>query len=89
LTSSVHGKVEFIWRGDSIPTALRALGEQSRTTGDTVRMVVAEEKQDSVLDLLRRERLHLISMNPVRASLEDYFMEKLQPTPQEAAEMRQ
>ena len=29
---------------------------------------------------LRRERLRLISVTPVRTSLEDYFMQKLQPT---------
>jgi len=89
LTSSVHGKVELIWRGNSIPASLRAIGDQSRVTGDTVRMVIDEEKQDLALDVLRRERLHLISLNPVRASLEDYFLQKLQPTPQEVAEMRQ
>jgi len=89
LTSRVHGKVEFIWRGNSVSAALRALGDESRTTSDTVRMVVSEEKQEAVLDQLRREHLHLISVNPVRASLEDYFMEKLQSAPQEVAEMRQ
>jgi uncharacterized protein (UPF0262 family) len=26
---------------------------------------------------LRRERLHLISLTPVRATLEDYFLQKL------------
>jgi ABC-2 type transport system ATP-binding protein len=89
LTSRVHGKVEFIWRGNSVSAALRALGDESRTTSDTVRMVVSEEKQEAVLDQLRREHLHLISVNPVRASLEDYFMEKLQSAPQEVVEMRQ
>ncbi|HZQ68850.1 MAG TPA: ABC transporter ATP-binding protein [Terriglobales bacterium] len=89
LTSSVHGKVEFIWQGDSIPAALRTLGEHTRMTGDTVRMIVAEEQQELALEVLRRERLRLISLNPVRASLEDYFMQKLQPTARESAEMRQ
>src|SRR5213075_428267 len=38
LTSTVHGKVEFIWRGNAIPSAMRDLGEPCRVTGDTVRM---------------------------------------------------
>src|SRR5438552_1319033 len=87
LTSTVHGKVEFIWRGNAIPSALSDLGEPCRITGDTVRMLVEEEKQYLALDCLRRERLRLISMNPVRASLEDYFVQKLQPSAQETAEM--
>jgi ABC-2 type transport system ATP-binding protein len=89
LTSSVHGKIEFIWRGHCVPSSLRKFSEEARISGDTVRMIVPEEQQDFVLDLLRREHLRLISMNPVRASLEDYFLQKLQSTPHEAAEMRQ
>ena len=35
--------------------------------------------QDTALEALRRERLRLISVTPVRNSLEDYFMQKLRP----------
>jgi hypothetical protein len=42
-----------------------------------VRAVVAENQQDAAIDALRRERLRLIAITPVRTSLEDYFVEKL------------
>jgi hypothetical protein len=44
-----------------------------------VRAVLAEDRQDAAIEALRRERLRLISVVPVRTSLEDYFVQKLQP----------
>jgi ABC-2 type transport system ATP-binding protein len=79
LTSSVDCKVELLWQGPGVPASLRALGAESHVTGDTVRMIVAESNQDAAIEALRRERLRLISVTPVRTSLEDYFMQKLQP----------
>jgi ABC-2 type transport system ATP-binding protein len=79
LTSSVHGKVEIVWHGTTVPASLRALGAECHVTGDTVRAVLSEANQDSAIEALRRERLRLISVIPVRTSLEDYFVQKLQP----------
>jgi ABC-2 type transport system ATP-binding protein len=79
LTSSVHGKVEIVWQGTTVPASLRALGAECHVTGDTVRAVLSEANQDSAIEALRRERLRLISVIPVRTSLEDYFVQKLQP----------
>ena len=79
LTSSVHGRVELVWHGTAVPASLRALGAECHITGNTVRAVVSEANQDTALEALRRERLRLISVTPVRTSLEDYFMQKLQP----------
>ena len=42
-----------------------------------MRAVIAEESQDTALEAVRRERLRLISVTPVRMSLEDYFMTQL------------
>ena len=80
LTSSVHGQVELVWQGTAVPASLRVLGADCHVTGDTVRAVLPEDKQDGAIDALRRERLRLISVTPVRASLEDYFVRKLQST---------
>jgi ABC-2 type transport system ATP-binding protein len=79
LTSSIHGKVELVWQGTAVPASLRALGAECHVTGDTVRGIVSEANQDAAIEALRRERLRLISVTPVRTSLEDYFMQKLQP----------
>ena len=77
LTENVQGKVEIVWQGSSIPEAIPALGGDCRCVGQTVRAVVREEKQDQVLDILRRDHLRLVSVVPVRMSLEDYFVARL------------
>ena len=77
LTSSVQGKVEVIWQGTHVPASIKALGAECHVSGDRVRSVVAESQQDAVIDTLRRERLRLIAVTPVRTSLEAYFFEKL------------
>ena len=77
LTSSVHGKVEIVWQGTAIPAPLKALGAECHVTPDTVRAVLSDDNQDAAIDALRRERLRLISITPVRTTLEQYFVEKL------------
>ena len=77
LTSSVEGKVEVIWQGTQIPAAIKALGAECHVSGDRVRAIISEGQQDAVIDSLRRERLRLIAITPVRTSLEAYFVEKL------------
>jgi len=77
LTSSVQGKVEVIWQGTQAPASIKALGAECHVTGDRVRAIINENQQDAAIDALRRERLRLISITPVRTSLEAYFVEKL------------
>jgi len=79
LTSSVHGKVEVVWQGTVVPASLRALGAECHVTRDTVRAMLSEANQDAAIEALRRERLRLVSVTPVRTSLEDYYLQKLQP----------
>jgi ABC-2 type transport system ATP-binding protein len=79
LTSSVHGKVEVVWQGTVVPASLRALGAECHVTGDTVRAMLSEANQDAAIEALRRERLRLVSVTPVRTSLEDYYLQKLRP----------
>jgi ABC-2 type transport system ATP-binding protein len=79
LTSSVRGKLEIIFQGKVVPQALKGLGAECYVTGDTVRAIVAEECQDAALAALRNAHLRLISLTPVRNSLEAYYVSKLQP----------
>jgi ABC-2 type transport system ATP-binding protein len=79
LTSQEQGKVEVIFCAQSVPPALTSLGAEARVSGDMVNAVVAEEKQDAALEILRREHIRLISLNPVRSSLEEYYVQKLRP----------
>ena len=48
-----------------------------------MRASLPAENQDLALELLRRERIKLISLYPVRGSLEDYYVEALKPVPEE------
>jgi ABC-2 type transport system ATP-binding protein len=80
LTSSIQGKVEMIWQGTNVPPSMKALGAECHVTGDTVRAVLAESQQDAAIDALRRDRIRLIAITPVRTSLEEYFVAKLQGT---------
>jgi len=78
LTSSVQGKVEVVWQGMHIPASMKALGAECHLSGETVRAVIPESQQDAAIDALRRERLRLVAITPLRTSLEAYFVEKLQ-----------
>jgi ABC-2 type transport system ATP-binding protein len=78
LTSSIQGKVEVIWQGTQVPASIKALGAECHVTGETLRAVISENQQDAAIDALRRERIRLIAITPLRTSLEAYFVEKLQ-----------
>ena len=85
LTSGAHSKVEVVWQGAEIPLGVKAFGAESHVAGDTTRVVIPEDKQEAVLDALRRDGMRLISVTPVRTSLEDYFVAQLAPGKTEVA----
>jgi ABC-2 type transport system ATP-binding protein len=89
LTSQTQGKIEIIFYAQRVPAGLAALGAQSRISGDMVNAVLPEEQQDAALEVLRRERLKLISLTPVRTSLEEYYIQKLRPEETGAANARE
>jgi ABC-2 type transport system ATP-binding protein len=79
LTSSITSKVEIVWQGTTVPTSLKELASESHVSGSNVRAVISEGKQDAALEALRRERLKLVSVTPVRVSLEEYFVSQIKP----------
>jgi ABC-2 type transport system ATP-binding protein len=79
LTSQARRRVEIIFCAPSVPAALTGLGVEARVSGDMVNAVLDEEKQDAALEILRREQIRLISLVPVRSSLEEYYVEKMRP----------
>jgi ABC-2 type transport system ATP-binding protein len=88
LTESIQGKVEVVWQGALIPASMQALGAECHISGDTVRAVLPEAQQDAAIDALRRERIRLIAITPLRTSLEAYFVEKMQAAPENDAKTR-
>jgi len=79
LTSQTQGKVEIVFYAQKVPVGLTSLGAEARVSGNTVNAVLVEEQQDAALEVLRRERLKLVSLTPVRSSLEEYYIQKLGP----------
>ena len=84
LTANVQDKIEMVWHGATLPASLKALGGEFHMTGETVRGILPEDKQEAALETLRREHLRLISLTPVRTSLEDYFVEQVKPAKETA-----
>jgi ABC-2 type transport system ATP-binding protein len=78
LTSSVEGKIEVVWSSNALPASIRALIAEHHLSGDTARAVVREANLDAVIDGLRREGIRILSVTPVRTSLEEYFIRKLE-----------
>ncbi len=88
LTSAGQGKIEIIFYAKAVPAGLTSLGAEAGISGDMVNAVLPEEQQDAALEVLRREHLKLISLAPVRSSLEEYYVQKLQPTEERKPENR-
>jgi ABC-2 type transport system ATP-binding protein len=88
LTSQTQGRVEIIFLAKRVPAALAQLGVEARVSGDMVNAVLPEKHQDEALEVLRRERLKLISLTPVRRSLEEYYIQKMRPTEDRKEENR-
>jgi ABC-2 type transport system ATP-binding protein len=77
LTSRVQGTFEVIWQNGSAVRALEDLGCECSLTGSIWRGLVPEQVLNMALEELRRTGAELVSVNPVRATLEDYFVERL------------
>jgi ABC-2 type transport system ATP-binding protein len=77
LTSQSQGKIELIFCAQKVPPALSQLGAEARVSGDMVNAVLPQEQQDAALEVLRREHIKLISLTPVRKSLEEYYVQNL------------
>ncbi len=77
LTAGATAQVEIVWGGTSIPSSLQALAADCHVAGDTVRAVLGATQQEAALETIKREKLRLISVVPVRTSLEEYFVAQL------------
>jgi len=81
LSRRMSGKVELVWQGSAAVPAIQALGAEIHATGETIRAVLAERQLDAALDALRGQGARLTSLTPVRVTLEEYFLERLESPP--------
>jgi ABC-2 type transport system ATP-binding protein len=80
LLREVSGDVEVVWSGTQAIPSLSALGARCHATGDVVRAILPERSLEAALDALRRSQARLTSVTPLRATLEDYFLARIQET---------
>src|SRR3954462_2107682 len=77
LLCGSEGSVEILWHGNAGRAELEQLGAKVRSSGEMTQAVLPHERLDAALDALRKNRARIESVNPVRHSLEDYFLQKL------------
>jgi ABC-2 type transport system ATP-binding protein len=77
LASRASSRVEIVWQGEEALGAIRALGAGCNQAGEIMRAELDEGVLQQALDILKSSSAHLISVNPVGTSLEDYFLEQL------------
>jgi len=83
LAARMSGKVEILWEGLAAEPAIRALGAEIHAAGETIRAILTEAALPVALEALRGNAACLISVTPVRITLEDYFLEQLSGKPED------
>ncbi len=77
LLSGSEGSVEVLWHGHLGRAELEALGAKTYAAGAMTRAVLPQSRLDAAIDALRKANARIVSVNPVRHTLEDFFIEKL------------
>ena len=76
MTTAARGSVEVVYHG-SDAALLSAFGAVGRSSGQTVRAEIQESQLEAALAHLRTRNARLISVTPVRGTVEEYFLSKL------------
>ena len=72
LTEGADGRMEVTWEHAPVDVlGTRAI--ETRMAGDTCRAVIQHTDLDAAIDALRQARARMLSVTPVRNSLEQYF----------------
>jgi ABC-2 type transport system ATP-binding protein len=76
LVKEVSGQVEIVFQGANAAKALEKLAT-CRVAGETARAVLPASLADTAIDAIRNNGGKVISMTPVRRTLEEYFLQKV------------
>jgi ABC-2 type transport system ATP-binding protein len=87
LLADAGEQVEIIWQGSAAIAAICELNSECHATGELVRALVDKAKLDAAIDAIRRAKGQLISVTPVQATLEEYFLKRI-AQPAEAVEVK-
>jgi ABC-2 type transport system ATP-binding protein len=74
LKSQSEDKSEVVWQGAHALATVSGLLSESNVVGEVVRAVVRGPDMDLLLEKLRHAQARLISVTPLRGTLEDYFL---------------
>jgi ABC-2 type transport system ATP-binding protein len=77
LKSRGTGESEVVWEGAEAIRDMERLSSQVHRSADFWRAVVADSDVFASVELIRRNGGRLVSVTPVRETLEDYFFERL------------
>jgi len=77
LTAGAQGRVEIHYIGSAATPAMTAMGAEVHATGEAIRAVLSDASLDAAIDAIRHAKARLISVTPVRTTLEDYFVAQL------------
>jgi ABC-2 type transport system ATP-binding protein len=80
LAHEVSGKTEIVWEGDGARAGIEALGGVAYSSSGTLRTVLPEQKLNAAIDAIRNGGGKIISITPVRVTLEEFFLKKLNST---------
>jgi ABC-2 type transport system ATP-binding protein len=81
-------QTEILWRGGEMAVpAMQALGAECKIHGPATHVIVPVTQLDRALEIIRNSHGQIISVNPVRSSLEDYFIQQIGEKPQSAIEV--
>lgn len=74
LISKTGDQSELVWHGAHALESVSRMLREKHVTGDTVRAVISNADSDLVLEKLRQNHAHVISLTPLHGTLEDYFV---------------
>jgi len=78
LKAKSLGKSEVIWESEGEIQPVQRMSEAYRRAGSTVRAVIEQRKVNDALAAIQQAEGRLISVNPIRGGLEEYFLEHVE-----------
>ena len=81
-------RTEVLWNGAATAiAAVEAAGAECKAHGQTAHAILPVARLDRVLEIIRNHGGQVISVTPLRSTLEDYFIEQIGEKPQSAMEV--
>ncbi len=81
-------RTEILWNGAATAiAAVEAEGAECKTHGQTAHAILPVARLDRVLEIIRKHDGQIISVTPLRSTLEDYFIEQIGEKPHSAMEV--